>query len=259
MERNYTTFTYFDGVAFEEFGDGCIVLERVKDPIPEMRESLTERPNGHGSYLDSLTMSPRTITLECRYFGERWQDFDDLMDALSEWLVTDDDRPMSLRTDPDQHYLAHFKSYEEGDREGGTGIGAFTLTFVASDPIRYGASFARVIDSNGSSTFDVGGTDSADLTLTLTVPSWGGTYGVSFWNSSQGRSTIRIDTSAVSSQLSSGNKTIGVDCVNHSVKLMGTMEYGVTLASDWPDIVPGRWKVTTTNCKADLSFVTRYR
>ena len=161
MDNTPTVKTYFDGVSFESYG---IVVERVHDPIPEMREDLQDRIGRHGSYLNSLTMSPRTITLECRYFGDRWQDFDDMMDDLAAWLITDDDRRMSLRTNPDQYYLAHFVSYEEGDREGGRGIGGFTLTFTATDPLRYGEERVMVITDG---TIDIGGTDAADMRITL--------------------------------------------------------------------------------------------
>lgn len=237
--------TYFDGISFESYG---IVVERVHDPIPDMREDLQDRVGHHGSYLNSLTMSPRTITLECRYFGKRWQDFDDMMDELAAWLITDDDRHMVLRTNPNQYYLAHFVSYEEGDREGGKGIGGFTLTFTAPDPLRYGEGRVSIVHGGGSyTTFEIGGTDAADmiiavnnvseLTITFTPP--------------QANRTMSLF-------VPKARGDIKVDCVNHVVR--GSSEvYGVTLDSEWPSFVPGKWGVKLNNGTATMMWTQRYR
>lgn len=239
--------TYFDGVSFESRG---ITVERVKDPIPEMREELEAKPNGHGSYLNSLTMSPREITLECRYFGDRWQDFDDMMDDLAAWLITEDDRPMSLRNNPGQHYMAHFLSFEEGDREGGSGIGGFTLTFTASDPLRHGEERAHVVRSDEPQTFEVGGTDRADLTVTV-------------MNTSGSRLTASFSTSGSDYAIDvampdPSPHVVTLDCANHVCRVDGG-QWGVSLDSDWPDFQPGRWRVSVSSGTATLSWTQRYR
>ena len=242
MDNTPTVKTYFDGVSFESYG---IVVERVHDPIPEMREDLQERIGRHGSYLNSLTMSPRTITLECRYFGDRWQDFDDMMDELAAWLITDDDRKMYLRTNPDQYYLAHFVSYEEGDREGGRGIGGFTLTFTATDPIRYGEERVMVIGTDG--TIDIGGTDAADMKITLLSAS---ELEMAFYPSgSSGAYFLRAPKAS---------QDITVDCVNHVVRSQGYV-IGVTLDSQWPKFTPGKWRIFSRSGTTTLTWIQRYR
>jgi len=241
MDNTPTVKTYFDGVSFESYG---IVVERVHDPIPDMREDLQERIGRHGSYLNSLTMSPRTITLECRYFGDRWQDFDDMMDELAAWLITDDDRKMYLRTNPDQYYLAHFVSYEEGDREGGRGIGGFTLTFTATDPIRYGEERAMVITDG---TIDIGGTDAADMRITLL----GASKLKMIFYSPDRRNAYLLESPKATQE-------INVDCVNHVVRSQGYV-VGVTLDSQWPKFIPGTWRIATASGTATLTWIQRYR
>lgn len=243
--------TYFDGRAFEDLG---ITVERVHDPIPEMREELEARPNGHGSFLNSLTMSPREITLECRYFGDRWQDFDDMMDELAAWLVTDGDREMVLRTNPDQHYMAHYRSYSEGDREGGTGIGAFELSFCASDPLRYGERRSMVVTSFAR--VDVGGTDLPDMTISVQGARVGNSslFGMRFVGPDGVERTLRVPLP------DSAAHAVSLDCVGHVATVDGRVS-GVTLSSDWPDFAPGRWKayVAEGTGTATLSWTQRYR
>ena len=243
--------SYFDGRAFEDMG---LVVERVHDPIPEMREEMQAKTNRHGSYLDSLTMSPREITLECRYLGDEWQDFDDMMDELAAWLITEDERPLVLRTRAGQHYMAHFSSYSEGDREGGSGIGGFELTFVASDPVRYGEDRALIVKNGGSKTFDVGGTERADLVVDVRNAVRSDKYvAVSFTRGTE-TSVLRVappDGAAHSIRLDAANRATTVD---------GSVS-GITLDSDWPDFKPGRWTVSVSEGTgtATLSWTQRYR
>ena len=241
--------TIFDGRSFESMG---ITVERVHDPIPDMREELEQKPSGHGSYLNSLTLSPRDITLECRYFGDKWLDFDSMMNDLSAWLVTDDDRKLSLRNNPDQHYMAHFKSYSEGDRIGGVGIGGFELTFCATDPIRYGES--RAVVTTSSQTFEVGGTDRADLSVIVrNARPQDGKFGITLTKVGGGASYEMVTLIDAASSLN-------FDCVNHICR-RNEFANGLTLSSRWPDFTPGKWKVTITKGTgtATLSWVQRYR
>ena len=246
--------TYFDGRAFEDMG---LVVERVHDPIPDMREETQARPDGHGVFLDELAMNPREITLECRYFGDEWQDFDDMMDELSRWLVTDGDRVLALRNNPGQVYLAHYKSYEEGEREGGKGIGGFEIAFTASDPLRYGETRAAIV-SDTTKRFEVGGTDEADLTVTVrnargTKTDDGVVLSMLFDGEagSYSLSAIMPDTT---------QHEVSLDCVNHVVRVDGEVS-GLTPLSDWPDFRPGVWNVSIVGGSgvATLSWIQRYR
>ena len=235
--------TYFDGTSFESMG---IVVERVHDDLPEMREEMEANPGAHGSRVNSLTLAPRTITLECRAFGEKWSDFDALKDALAAWLVTTDDRRLALRNHPGQHYLAHYQSIAEGDRRGGTGIGGFEVTFTASDPIRYGESRAYVLKPGSYQTFEVGGTERCDMSVTVR-----GTSGTTL--------TLNAGSQTLKVQLpSSSQHTVSLDCTTHVVRVDGKVS-GVTLDSDWPDLSPGRWRVMVSSGTATFSWTQRYR
>lgn len=246
--------TYFDGVSFESYG---IVVERVHDPIPDMREDMEQKPIGHGSYFNRLSLDSREITLECRYFGDRWQDFDDMMDELARWLVTEDERELALRSNPGQVYLAHFKSYEEGEREGGKGIGGFELVFTASDPLRYGERRVAITSAVGKR-FEVGGTDEADLTVDIrngrgVAVDDGVIMSLEFSgpDDTYSMSILLNDTSA---------HEVNIDCVNHVVRADGEVT-GLTLMSKWPVLKPGVWDVQFTNGSgvATLSWIQRYR
>ena len=233
--------TYFDGTAFEDLG---IVVERVHDDLPEMREELEAKPGSHGSYVNSLTLGPRIITLECRALMQRWEDFDSLKDRLAEWLITGDERKLVLRNHPDQHYMAHYSSFTEGDRVGGTGVGGFEVTFTASDPIRYGEERAYVLKSSGS--FEVGGTEPPDMRISVR-----GAAGGSGW-------TLHANDVDLSVLTKSGESSIDIDCKTRTV-MVGSTEYGVTLASDWPDFAPGTWRVGSTSGTVTFSWTQRYR
>lgn len=241
--------SYFDGVAFEDMG---IVVERVHDDLPEMREDMEAKPGRHGSYVNSLTLGPKEILLECRYLGKEWADFDSLKDELAAWLVTSDDRKLVLRNHPEQYYMAHYQSFSEGDRVGGSGIGGFELTFTASDPIRYGEDRAYVLSGSTQKYFDVGGTERPDMTMFVRG---------AVRDSSKGTWGITINGKALRVTLSNNSThTISLDCVNHVVRVDNKVS-GLTLDSDWPTFEPGRWhcKIHQGSGTVTFSWKQRYR
>jgi predicted phage tail component-like protein len=236
--------TYWDGTSFESKG---IVVERVHDELPEMREEMEAYPGRHGSHVSSLTLGPREIRLECRAFCGTWNEFDALMTELSEWLVTMDERELVLRTHPTQPYMAHYNSITEGDRQGG--IGGFEVTFTAADPLRLGEERAFVITDTSQRSFEIGGTDRADMTIVIANAS----------RDSNGCLTITANGKALSVPLpyESGNR-VELDCVHHRAKVNGSSS-GITLSSVWPDFMPGRWTMRVSSGTATLSWTQRYR
>lgn len=230
MNRPMLAQTYFNGRALEDYG---IVVERVSEGIPEMREDLEDKVGGHGSYLRSLTVDTREITLGCRAFCDTWQDFEDLKATLAGLLVTSADKKLVLRTHPDQYYMAHYVSYSEGERVGGTGIAEFELTFNATDPLRYGARRSQVVKS-GTKSISVGGTHAADLKISTTNAKR---------SSSDHLWGLKVNGSALRVELpSAAEAKVEIDCVARTVKVNGTASM-LTLASNWPTIPPGTRKV----------------
>lgn len=241
--------SFFDGKSFESLG---IVVERVHDDLPEMREDMEAKPGRHGSYVNSLTLGPKSILMECRFFGKKWEDFDGMKDELAKWLVTSDDRKLVLRNHPDQYYLAHYQSYSEGERVGGTGIGGFELSFTASDPIRYGEDRAYVLSGVGLEHIDIGGTERSDMVITVKN---------AVRNSSTKTWGITVNGTVMRVALANNNThTISLDCVNRIVKVDGSVS-GLTLDSDWPSFTPGRWrcKIHQGSGTATFSWKQRYR
>ena len=238
--------SYFDGRSFESMG---IVVERVHDDLAEMREDMEAKPGRHGSNVNGLTLGPKSILLECRYMGGGWADFDAMKDALAEWLVTSDDRKLVLRNHPDQYYMAHYQSYSEGDRIGGTGIGAFELTFTASDPVRYGEERACVLSGSSEAHVTIGGTERADMTIEVRNAT--GSSGA--WGMTIGSAALRVP-------LESGSHTIVLDCTTHAVTVDGNVS-GLTLDSTWPDLSPGKvpCRISQGGGTATLSWTQRYR
>lgn len=247
MPKPIKTYTYFNGKSFESYG---IVVERVIDGIPDMRENMEEKAGRDGSYLRSLTMAPREITLECRAFCDTWQDFEDLKQTLADLLVTDDDKKLVLRTHPDQYYLAHYSSFSEGDRIGGTGIAEFSLTFTATDPVRYGESRSQVIKSGENKAIDIGGTYAADLTIASGNAKAGS--GGFLWFTFDG-ATIKVPISKTK------NSNVVIDCVSHTVDVDGKQSM-LTLESDWPTANPGKRRIAWYDGTGNLtiSWVQRY-
>lgn len=241
------SYSTFDGRSFESMG---IVIERVHDDLPSVSEETESRVGADGNRILNLSLAPKEITLECRAFEGRWQDFEELKDALASWLLTNDERTLTLRTHPGQRYKAHYSSFTEGERKGGTGIGGFEITFVASDPIRYGESRALVVKSGGSGTLTIAGTRNADMVITTNAAS----------RDSNGVWGMTVDGKRMLVPISSsGQKPVRIDCVSHTVTVAGQSAM-LTLQSDWPRFNPGSHRVTMTNGTgaATFSWVQRY-
>lgn len=229
MEKPYALPSSFGTYCFE---DHDIIVESIREEFPEIREDMHEIVGGDGSVMRSTHLGPRTITLECRAFRDKWLDFDSLRSELAAMLYTRDERELALRSHFGEHYMAHLSGMEEGDREGGCGIGLITLTFTASDPIRYGKVHEVTVPSGGSVDIDVSGTYPARVALQSTVAIRSlssGVWGVRF---DEGHPLhVKIPTAQQS--------TIAIDCSDTSVQINGATGM-ITLDSHWPELTPGR-------------------
>jgi hypothetical protein len=237
--------TYFDGTAFEDMG---IVVERVRDELPESNAVTVDRPGSHGTGVVSLKLAEREIVLECRAFEKAWQGFDDLMSAVAALVVTPDERKLQPRNRHGQYYMAHYTSIAEGDRVGLTGIGGFELTFTASDPCRFGEERSLVVrPSDGTVRFEVGGTDRADMSVSVK----GAVRSGETWQ-------LMLNGNPIKVPLASGSHDISIDFTGHKVEVDGEPS-GVTLDTDWPRIEPGRWRASVPTGTATVSWTQRYR
>ena len=239
--------TSFNG---HRLSDHNIVVERVHDDPPSMRESLEDNVGRHGSSLRSLAMEPREIILDCRIFHDKWDDLERALQSVYGWLVTSDDRELVLRNRHGQYYMAHLRSYEEGERSFDST--SFKLTFVASDPLRYEAKQRYVVVQAGiTREFEVGGTDEARAMIEVRNCD----------------STPHVELVRLSGNGREGDMTVAgtndgsvvtFDCVNHIVRSNGSVR-GVTLESTWPILMPGRWGARTSSGTMTLSWRQSYR
>lgn len=226
--------TSFGELSFDSLG---IVVERVHDYITDLNDDSEDKDGDDGSIYRCVYIPSREITLECRAFEDRWYDFDALIDTLMVAFLSDrEERQLRVRTRPGTYYMAHFTGYDEGDRQGGTGIGAFTLTFVASDPYRYSDTENTVtISSGGTVSMNVGGTVSAMPKITANSAvrdSSTELWGLKLDNAAY----VRVRTG------SSSSRKVVIDCGSRTVTVANATSM-LTLDSDWFEMPPGEHSV----------------
>ena len=224
-----TSRTFVGDLCLEDMG---IVVERIHDMPPIARVETTDVAGRDGTVLNGLTYEPRTITLECRVFRDRWHEFDRIVDELAGHLMTGEEVYLSTRNHPGEHYMAYLESITEGDREyGGSGIGYLELSFVASDPWRTGVSREVTVPSGGSVTFHVGGTKPASVLLSSDAATRNQAslvWGVRF----DENDFLHVATGSGSSV------SVSIDSRTRRVSVSGATSM-VTLDSDWPELAPG--------------------
>lgn len=242
--------TSFGGLSFDSLG---IVVERVYDFLTGFRDDSEDKDGDDGSIYRCVYIPSREIRLECRAFEDTWADFDALIDTLMAAFLSDrEERQLRVRTRPGTYYMAHFSDYDEGDREGGIGIGAFTLTFVASDPYRYSDSeMTTTIPSGGSATVTIGGSAAAKPKVSATsavrdssTELWGLVL--------DGGAHIRVKTGSAS------GRRVVVDCQGRTVTVSGSTSM-LTLDSAWFEMGPGEHTVTMDKGTGSATMTWRER
>ena len=252
--------TSFDGYRFSDYN---VVVERVYDPLPAMSEEMADRVGAHGAYARGLYLGSREITLECRVFYDKWSDYEDIRTELCEFLYTTEDKRLILRNHPNQYYMAHYTSMEEGDRDDNSC--GLTLTFNASDPLRYDVNERVMVARNREWTyFDVGGTDEAKLRIEVRNQSGVG-YAMVWIISYDGSDSYQlmlmepVDLTAIL-----------YDCERHVMKGGNynsshyntspvNTPFGVWLQADWPILTPNRWQVMCDSGTVTLTWRQSYR
>lgn len=226
MEKPYAISSSYGSFCFE---DNDIIVESIVDELPTLKTDTVERIGGEGSVLRSAHLTERNITLECRVFKDTWQDFDRLKDQLAGMLLQSA-RRLSLRNHVGEYYEAKLMGIVESERQGGTGIGALTLSFTAFDPVRFGQT--KVISVGTSSqTVAISGTYPASIEMEAT--------GVRP-DSSTGLWGIRFDEGDfLHVKMSTGSThTVVIDCYTRTVRVDGVTKI-VTLDSNWPVLDAG--------------------
>ena len=211
--------------------DMNIVVERVHDDPPAAKPDTVTVPGRDGEILRGITYESRTITLECRLFEKKWEDFETMRDVLVTYLMTHGEIKLVVRTHPDEYYMAHLNSITEGDRIGGTGIGYLELEFTANSPWRYSEMRSVNIPSGGSASFLVNGNLPAKAKIEATYATRSG--GSTVWG-------VRFDEGdfAHIATGSSSSRAVVIDGITRSASVAGAVAM-ITLDSDWPVLSPG--------------------
>ena len=231
--RGPASRTIVGDLCLEDYG---IVVERVHDDPPSTRAETVDVPGRDGTVLRAITYDARQITLECRVFDERWQDFERTLDHLAYHGMNHGLLELSVRTHPGEYYSAYLDGISQGDRIGGTGIGYVEMTFVAPDPYRHGDLQTVTVPSNGSTTeFHVGGTAPAQVSVSASS---------AYRNSSSLVWGLRFDEGEYMHVAtgSSSARSVAINCVDRSV-VVGNGTAMLTLDSDWPALWPGTHEV----------------
>lgn len=226
--RGPASKTIVGDLCLEDMG---IVVERVHDDPPAARPETVNVPGRDGVLLQAVGYEPRSITLECRVFADKWADFDKVIDEVANHAMNHGTVELSVRTHPGETYEVTLDSISQGDRVGGTGIGYMELAFTAHDPYRRGRTHRVQIPSGGSVQFHVDGTEPAAVGLYAyaAVRSAGSTvWGVRFDEGA----FMHVPTG------SSSAREVTIDCSTRTVKV-GTGTAMLTLDSDWPELAPG--------------------
>lgn len=226
--RGPASKTIVGDLCLEDMG---IVVERVHDDPPAARPETVDVPGLDGHAVRAVGYEPRSITLECRVFGERWRDFDRAIDEIAAHAMNHGTVELSVRTHPGETYEAYLTSISQGDRIGGTGIGYMELAFTAPDPYRRGRRHMATVPSGGSVRFHVGGTAPAQVNIEASsaVRSSGSTvWGIRF---DEGE-FVHVPTGSASA------RRVDVDCAKRTVRV-GNGTGMLTLDSDWPELAPG--------------------
>ena len=227
--RGPASRTVVGDLCLEDYG---IVVERVHDDPPAARAETTDVPGRDGTVLRAITYEARKITLECRVFDERWNDFERTLDHLAYHGLNHGLLEVSVRTHPGESYSAYLEDISQGDRIGGTGIGYVEMSFVAPDPYRHSELMEVTVPSNGDSvTFHVGGTYTAQVSVS--AASAVRSSGSKVWG-------VRFDEGTFMHVAtgSSSSRSVAINCVDRSV-VVNNGTAMVTLDSDWPELWPG--------------------
>lgn len=221
------------------YGDYCfeerdIIVERIHDDPPELKVDVFDRVGGDGSVLRSAHFAERTITLECRAYRTRWREFDRVKDEMCQLLLKGE-QVLSLRNHFGEYYIARLVDFAEDDRIGGTGIGQFTLTFTAYDPIRFGAKQQATIPSGGEISIDVSGSYPTTISVNAPIASRDST--TKLWG-------LRFDYGDVLyvEIPTSGSTEVTMDGYTRQATVAGNPTI-VTLESNWPKLAAGRHSV----------------
>lgn len=112
--------------------------------------NIETKGNRRGGFLRRTRVPTRVITLEVLFAFSSESELKKKQEELNFILHTDEEKPLVFFDEPDRVYNAIFESSTEGETKGG--LQRATLTFLCTDPIKYGATAAYEL-AKGVQTF----------------------------------------------------------------------------------------------------------
>lgn len=234
--------TFNNGSVIYDITDRFIVGDLVKGFSKRTLNSI-KVPGMDGELFGSSNLAPIELSMTVTFVS---QDEDERFDALRELAgVLNIYEPgyVSIYDENEPAAYGYKVVPSCGNITRYVGAESFTLTFTALDPVMYGAELIKTVTGSSYSFAYDGNYPSRPIISSTGAVAAGGIFGISV---NGGTLDIPIDdTSPHSIVVNAGDRKITVD--GNSVL--------PTLASDWPEIVPGSNTVSISSGSANTTIV----
>lgn len=234
--------TFNNGRVIYDITDRFIVGDLVKGYSKRTVNSI-KVPGMDGELFGSSNLAPIDVSMTITFVS---QDEDERFDALRELagvLNTYEPGFISIY-DENETAIYGYKAVPScGNITRYVGAESFTLTFTALDPVMYGADFIKTVTGASYSFVYDGNYPSQPIILSTGAVAASGIFGISI---NGGMLDIPIDDTS--------QHSIVVDSCDRKITVDGNSVLP-TLASDWPEIVPGSNTVSISSGSATTTRV----
>ncbi|MDA7028452.1 phage tail family protein [Bacillus sp. CLL-7-23] len=203
--------------------------------------------NRPGGYLRSVRIPVRVITIEVLFAFSSEEELRKKQEELTYILHTDEPKPLVFHDEPDRTYYAIFESISEGEERGG--IQPATLTFICSDPKKYGAS-KQYEFSSGIQTFTNPGYVELEPKIESIFSEAGTSYEVSILHDDESVfKTIKVIYNFIAGD------TLVIDSATRKVTCNGKLIMpALQIESDWFTIPPKKPIKLKFSQKSSIQF-----
>lgn len=260
-----------DGVTPRTLGMG--VFRRTQRPILSSTvDTIVTVPGMHGAYDFGATMGPKQFELECAFFSKNHIELQQRVSALAAFLLGPDGRPRTMRivfsNDPSRFFFVRYSGDLNIDRV--SGLGTFTLPFVAYDPWAYAKeSTARLLTWDTDYTWDDDFAWSDGYTFEFSGP---GTAAINNIGTLNAEPIIQVRGSFNSLSLTVGgvqftynvpmNGILDIDFKRKTVRLGGTINALPNTNAKFGKLPPGKSNIVVggsgLNITMDVVFNFKY-
>ncbi|WP_239589589.1 distal tail protein Dit [Metabacillus crassostreae] len=122
-----------------------VLKGRERPAWAPIEHELIEVPGRPGAYKKSKRIKVRRINVPVVIKGADISDLQKLKEDLAAWLITDDPKPLVFDDEPDRVYYAEVTG--SFDAEEIVTIGTGIISFICTDPFKYGPLYKGVFES----------------------------------------------------------------------------------------------------------------